>query len=188
MRFLREKLDYSSVNYTLVWMPSAAGTIRRARPSLEQDPRSKLGEEAKMRVRVVLFFGAAFLLAGCRGRAPGIEPPRMCTLMGCLDTLTVSLDGEVPEEYTLQLTGSDGVPIEVSCTSGEGSETAQGQSVPCAGRSVTFNVAPAQVNLRLTWDGGALERNLTPAYETFQPNGPGCPPACRSGSVTIVVP
>jgi hypothetical protein len=53
---------------------------------------------------------------------------------------------------------------------------------------VTFNVAPAQVNLRLIWDGGAIERNLTPAYETFQPNGPDCPPACRSGSVTIVVP
>jgi hypothetical protein len=112
----------------------------------------------------------------------------MCTLMGCLDTLTFTLDGEVPEEYTLQLTSPDGLLIEVSCTSGEGAETPQGQSGTCGGSGVTLNVAPSQVHLRLARDGGAIERNLTPAYQVFQPNGPDCPPACRSGSVTIVVP
>jgi hypothetical protein len=108
--------------------------------------------------------------------------------MGCLDSLTVTLEGEVPADYTLQLTSADGPPLVVSCTSAENAEPPAGQSARCEGSSVTFGVAPAHVNVRLTWEGGALEKDLTPVYESFQPNGPDCPPVCRAGSVTIVIP
>ena len=142
-----------------------------------------------MRTRWFLTLAGTVVLSACSGLSPEAEPPQMCTLMGCLDSVTVILEGNLPVDYTLELAPPEGPPVSVHCVSGENAEPIQVPTGRCEESGGTFiEFAPGQVHATLTWDRGSVEADLTPVYVTTQPNGPDCPPVCRAGSVTLSVP
>ena len=126
-----------------------------------------------------------------------------CTEMGCSDGLILRVQPDrtwLPGnyEFTFKLDGR-----EVLCTGALPLKSCEaGPSVQCDGEGVqimesgcamppethgfgdiTFGGAPAEVNIRVAHEGKVLvERSISPAYETSQPNGPNCEPTCRSAS------
>lgn len=56
-------------------------------------------------------------------------------------------------------------------------------------RGVLFpSFFPDVVRLRVLYGQANSEREFTVSYSTSQPNGPDCPPTCRSGSVSMQLP
>lgn len=116
---------------------------------------------------------AALALAGCAPREV------QCTLIGCVDGLSVSFTGAQPASYTLEARAAGHEPVIVDCSS----DQATFQCRPDGTFLADFT--PEEVTLHITWDGGEVERTVRPVYTESRPNGPDCPPVCRSGQVTI---
>ena len=96
----------------------------------------------------------------------------VCTLIGCTDGLTVVLRGDVPAGVTIVATAADG-----------SQRTAQCESGPCRVAFEGFH--PEEVSVRVTWSDGSVAVTVRPQYMVSQPNGPNCPPTCRSDRVLI---
>lgn len=147
------------------------------------------------------------------GAAPG--DGRACTEMGCVEGLTIDLQSpsgwapgayrfdieldqdKVSCEVTLPLRACDAGPS-ARCTlhPGEGPServmiSESGCALPPAQHSLpTLSIRgePARVRVAVSRDGAQLaSEELTPAYRTVTPNGPGCEPVCRQahGAVTL---
>ena len=103
--------------------------------------------------------------------------PQACTLIGCVDGLSVEVSG---------LTSSG--PVTVVVTAPDGSS--RSATVTCAGSSCPFqfaNFSPASVTIDVT--AGSQSRQVTrqPEYQLTRPNGPECPPECRTARVTVAL-
>lgn len=136
---------------------------------------------------------SAILLAGCS--VLGATPtPKFCTEIGCISVLTVNLNGNVPNEYTVQVLANTGEALVVFCRNGQYVD--QGTPQPtdvlpeCGPTSVTLTgFAPDEVTVTVIWGAnGAISGVFRPAYTVTEPNGPGCPPMCRTGAVSITIP
>ena len=116
---------------------------------------------------------AALAAAGCNGSAE----PRICTQIGCNDGLQVELRGSLPDSYTVSASAS-GLPTQtVECSPGR----------EC-GETLFFpEFMPASVTITVRGSGVDVQQSFTPTYETSRPNGPDCPPECRSGKVIVEV-
>lgn len=117
-------------------------------------------------------------------------------------TVTVTVDGATtscsfqfpPDAATLArgVTCSGnayvGLTAAQTCQSSGGSETCQpvpGQYV----ESVTVFGTPQSVQVQQTVGGAViLDESVTPSYETYQPNGSGCPPTCQEAAVQWTIP
>jgi hypothetical protein len=142
--------------------------------------------------------GLAALLAGCipfifirTGVTVVPLAPKACTLAGCIDTLRVNVQGELPQLFQVTLTGTDGSELASDCDLARLAESQDACSDPDVeyyGDYLLFHVAPSQVVLRLDGSGVRLVREMTPAYAWFAPNGPDCEPKCRQGQVEVTIP
>jgi hypothetical protein len=127
-------------------------------------------------MRMVAFFLltlATLALAGCTAQE------RMCTLIGCVDGLTVHFTGAQPASYTLEARAAGHEPVTVSCSSDQATTQCR------LDETFLADFTPEEVTLHITWDGGEVERTVRPVYTESRPNGPDCPPVCRQGQVAI---
>ena len=155
---------------------------------------------------IASFFTAVFvlvtLLVGC---APAGELPvevtplptvfqvEICTERDCGPTLSVRLDGKVPETYIFKVTTANDASREVRCVNGSGdygpNHFDSMSYLECHSFGVQFvNFAPDEMMITIDWGDGNYSEMIRPDYRLFYPNGLDCPPECRSGSVTITIP
>jgi hypothetical protein len=119
-------------------------------------------------------------------------PTRVCTLIGCYDSLTLEFSHPLSENYTLQLTSSIGETTSITCTT----SSAEGQISPTANLSamcqpnsiIISNYTPQKVTITITWNGGSYTSTATPTYQSVQPNGPNCPPTCSQATWQLDLP
>lgn len=106
---------------------------------------------------------------------------QVCTEIGCVDGLTVQLEGVIPSTFTVEAVVPGDSPILVQCSSDQ-------PAIPCAGDHLFFEgFTPEEVTIRISWKDGQVSETFRPSYERVQPNGPGCPPECRQGHVTMML-
>ncbi|HSB65240.1 MAG TPA: hypothetical protein VLD65_01600 [Anaerolineales bacterium] len=117
-----------------------------------------------------------------------LSPFRQCTLIGCRDTLEISLAHEPPGQYSLVLTSSMGDIRRVVCLPGEISAVDDMSALCRAGIVTIYAFTPPDVTINISWSGGSYSTSAQPTYETIHPNGSSCPPACQIGKLSIALP
>jgi hypothetical protein len=113
-------------------------------------------------------FAIAAAVAGCD------DPTgRVCTEIGCSDGLYVTL------RYT------PSVELEIVASTSAGDERTASCVVNPNGSCLVgfYGFVPEDVTLAVFGGDQPVSVTLQPAYEDFQPNGPGCPPICRQATV-----
>ena len=128
------------------------------------------------------------ILAGCSLLRPQSAPPQACTLMGCQDSLTVTMSGRVPPEFTMELAQRNGRTIIVHCKDGSNVESGDQGAAFCTADGAIFFASPDIGSVTISWEGGGIDSEIAPVYSVLQPNGPGCPPTCRTAEVGIPIP
>ena len=115
----------------------------------------------------------ALLAAGCSTAAE----PKTCTEIGCTSGLTIKLDAAPagPIRVELLAGGENGARYVVDCP------TVQG----CAGGAWFPGFTGDYAVVRATTSEGAFNWEVRPTYSVVQPNGPDCPPTCRTATVTL---
>lgn len=117
-----------------------------------------------------LVAGLVVLLGGCA--------PRACTEIGCASGLSISIANPPGGAYHLQVDVPGERTRVVQCGDAEGG---------CA--SGTFflpETTPAQLTVRVVSAGKVIDsKTVRPSYDTFRPNGPGCPPLCRTARIQL---
>lgn len=151
-------------------------------------------------------------LPACAAPSPGSSDPggKVCTQMGCINGLHVNLAKVTPwtgGNYTFALE-LDGTPV--TCTGALPLPACdQGAALRCdvegkvqIGESgcalppeqhgfsdIQISGEPAKVKLTITREDQPLHSGeLTPAYVTARPNGPGCEPECRGANAEVALP
>ncbi len=128
------------------------------------------------------------LLSGC---------DKSCTEMGCVDLVRVELTPfEVQGEVQLSVRADEAL-IECRYSQALGEANCEAQDVwlrldrTAAGalRLLGFDLVhrlPARLTVSVTLEGAPVASGAAaPSYDVFEPNGPGCPPACSVGSVEL---
>ena len=103
--------------------------------------------------------------------------PVICTQIGCTDGLTVQIEGTLPTAFVLEAVAPVGPPVIVECP----------DSALCGSNIFLEGFTPEEVWIRLSFDSNSVSETFNPVYETFQPNGPDCPPECLVASVTVLL-
>lgn len=122
-----------------------------------------------------LLVAAVLACAGVSACGDIVE--RNCGLRPCPAELAVEVHGPQDVAYTVHVSAS-------------GEET---QTEPCIVMTETVCLAyfrdfgPAQVTVRVTGAEEEIAGQFAPEYETLQPNGPDCPPTCRTATVAVDV-
>jgi hypothetical protein len=119
---------------------------------------------------------AATLVMLLAGPACNVVGPSACTLIGCTG-LVVEVTGAASQTpVTVVVTAPDGSTRSATCIS------------PSATCPVSFpDFTPASLTLRVSNDTRSTELTVQPAYQLTRPNGPKCPPECRSARVTVAL-
>ncbi|MGV3523422.1 MAG: hypothetical protein ACO1RX_04320 [Candidatus Sericytochromatia bacterium] len=126
-----------------------------------------------MPYRILLL--SACLLLGCQQSPEG----QSCTLIGCQDGLSVRVDSAVGTAFTLELKTPDGATRSLICPAG-------GEGAICLNETVLISdYLPEQLSVTLTAGERSVSRDFTPVYIQNEPNGAGCGPSCKQGSVEI---
>ncbi len=144
------------------------------------------------RLRIPLILAAIVLLALIVLPLSPLSPFRICTLMGCNDSLELILSHPPTQEFTVRATTRAGETKSVTCTPGKNeirtSPVDQTRAV-CWGTSVRFlDFSPQEVTVEIAWQAGSASITGRPEYESFQPNGRFCPPTCRRGEMRVEIP
>ncbi|MCB9662913.1 MAG: hypothetical protein H6732_02285 [Alphaproteobacteria bacterium] len=139
-------------------------------------------------MRVSALLCLPVLLAACPVES------QLCTLIGCLSTLELTLDLPGWEDGDTVLT----VDVEravVRCTvsaTGEATCDDDGLSVSFDGEGdrrvleLQGHLVEAAITVRAERDGvGVLDTTTTPDWTVSQPNGPDCSPTCVSAALTL---
>lgn len=113
------------------------------------------------------------------------EIVEMCTLMGCGNSLTVILAGDVPATFDLTVAGQ-----EASCVAGQWASGHIGLRSVCDQLVLPWSAAemPAAVTIVAAWGVREVTATAVPAFATLQPNGPNCEPTCQQGEATFTFP
>ena len=142
--------------------------------------------------------------SGCTLHSTG-EPNGACTAIGCHDGLVVSVTptsswphGEY--RFTIEADGktttcTGRLPLPdcdtraLTCDDDDVSIGESGCALPATDHAfsdIVLPSGPASVTVTIELDGQALATQAwTPAYQTVQPNGPGCPPTCTNAAVGL---
>ena len=118
----------------------------------------------------------ALVVVGAFGSGCDVLGPSACTLIGCTGLVVevTGAPGQTP--VTVVVSAPDGSSRSATCTSATGA---------CP---VSFpDFTPASVTIRVLTGTQATEVTTQPNYEVTRPNGPACPPECRSARVTVVL-
>ncbi len=117
-----------------------------------------------------------------------LSPFHYCSQVGCRDTLELTLSNEPNTPYTILLTSSTGDTRLVTCIPGEASASTD-MSVVCRPGIVNiYGYTPTTVSVTVSWQGGYYDITGAPRYVSFRPNGLFCPPSCRLGKLSVVLP
>lgn len=125
--------------------------------------------------KFAVVLGIVSVAAACSSQAQDTPEPVACTLIGCVNGLTLELRGNLPDTYTV--TARAGTVVRTRECS-----TAQ----PC-GQIVFEDFNPNTVTIEVTSAAGTVRREVTPEYRESRPNGPNCPPVCRQATVAVDV-
>ena len=117
-----------------------------------------------------------------------LSPFHQCTLIGCRDTLELSLSHEPNVQYSILLTSQDGTTRNITCTPGSNTASGDATAICRTGIVTVYGFAPKSVNVEISWKGGNYTTYTSPSYAPFRPNGPFCLPECRLGRVFIQLP
>ena len=98
-----------------------------------------------------------------------------CTLMACLDGVSVVIIGSASTEYSVELSDSEGGSKSDTCTTRpDGS---------C--RRQFSNYHPEEVTVRVSGPDQEVSVTVRPDYQKSQPNGPDCTPTCYLATVAL---
>jgi hypothetical protein len=117
-----------------------------------------------------------------------LSPFHRCTLIGCRDTLELTLSHEPTSPYTLLLTSSTGETRRITCTPGVASANSDNSAICRTGIVSIYRFTPSSVTVVITWPGESYSMSGDPVYDTFHPNGLFCPPICRLGKLSLDLP
>lgn len=117
-----------------------------------------------------------------------LSPFHTCTLIGCRDALQLSLTHEPPGQYSILLTSSTGETRSVTCAPGVNSASGAIEALCRTGSVIIYGFTPADVTVEITWQGGSYTTTGHPDYTSLHPNGLFCPPTCRLGKLSILLP
>ncbi|RME02654.1 MAG: hypothetical protein D6816_10940 [Bacteroidetes bacterium] len=124
---------------------------------------------------------------------PQIEV-EVCHLVGCDNSLTINLLGNVPQEYFIEVKAVGYDPQTAHCQNGktvnlDENETHSWADPVCAENSVVFfRFDPDEAIITLRWGEDSVKtETIHPQYESFFPNGPDCEPECRLGTVDFLL-
>lgn len=117
---------------------------------------------------------AVILTSGCNDREIG--GGQVCTEIGCDDGFSVQLLEERPDSLSLTIYLNDDTEAfdTIICTNHESS---------CVLRA--GGMTPKTVTVEIEWDSEEFRQTFTPEYESYQPNGPDCPPVCEIATIKI---
>ena len=119
---------------------------------------------------------AGTLVVLVAGSACSVAGPRACTLIGCTGLMVEVTGVAAQTPVTVVVTAPDGSTRTATCTTASGT---------CP---VSFpDFTPASLTVRVTSGTQSREVTVQPAYQLTRPNGPDCPPECRSARVTIAL-
>jgi hypothetical protein len=119
---------------------------------------------------------AATLVILLAGAACNVIGPRACTLIGCTG-LVIEVTGAASQ-----------TPVTVLVTAADGSTRTATCSSPTGTCPVSFSdFTPASLTVRVSSGAQSTELAVQPAYQLTRPNGPECPPECRSARVTVAL-
>lgn len=134
------------------------------------------------------------LLAACTSSDP--VDTGACTDMGCQSGLFIDLELRTSASYVVTLT-ADGTDYAcVGAVPFDGSEsceapfsmTLSGTALPADEQYIdgfSFDGTPAAVHFAVQRGGEeVLSEDLSPTYDTLQPNGPTCGPTCEQASAS----
>ena len=143
-----------------------------------------------IRFRIPLILLAIVLVLLFAFLASPYSPTHLCTLMGCFDSLELSLVVEPPQEYTVKVIDTcSGETRSVTCEPGKYKASypySTSNGATCNDGIVTFlGFDPGEVNIEIAWQTGDFFTVGQPAYESFRPNGRNCPPECRQGKLLV---
>lgn len=110
------------------------------------------------------------------GPACNVIGPRACTLIGCTGLVVEVTGAAAQTPVTVVVTGPDGSARSATCTAATGT---------CPVSFVDFT--PASLTVRVSSGTQSKELTVQPAYQLTRPNGPECPPECRSARVTVAL-
>jgi len=117
--------------------------------------------------------------------------PKECTLRGCVDSLSINVDGNIPDEYSVYVVGSDGEKIGFQCHKGKDYPEPNSLFMPVCDPSWGFwlrNFSPDVVTITIKWKDNTFTKTFEPKYVLEYPNGPDCPPGCKVGSIRFSIP
>jgi hypothetical protein len=111
-----------------------------------------------------------------------------CFRVGCESRLSILFYGNMPKEYTVEVTEENGQQRVVECTAGK-------MDTECTDQGVTFFSAgtpnaftPSEVSIVIKWSDGIKTVYAKPEYSIRRPNGPRCTPECWNANVEISLP
>lgn len=154
------------------------------------------------------FFACGGAENGAGPQKPGpADPGRPCTMIGCYNGFTASLDTKgplPPGHYTVDVEadgvrGSYEVDIPLPPCDTRGKYTGElkfgvgesGCALPPDQHTLSevhLETLPKEVKIRIVRTGTVLaDVAFTPAYRESRPNGPDCEPVCNSASEKITV-
>jgi len=122
--------------------------------------------------RFTAVLAMALVAASCSSRS---EAQTVCTLIACSDGITVEVQGNVPDSYTV--------------TARAGTETRSrecSRAQPCDA-TMFENFTPENVIIEVTSAAGTVRREVRPEYRKVRPNGPDCPPECRQARIVVTL-
>ena len=141
-------------------------------------------------MKTLAYIGAAavvstVLVAGMHiGCGPLLQE---CTEAGCDDELRISIK-DADDNPVNTFEGEvkfDGESVEFLCDPDEGSVTGEGYH--CNNDVLVLMEHPEQLELTISSGELSAETTLTPEYEEYHPNGPGCPPTCHQAEEAVVL-
>ncbi len=103
------------------------------------------------------------------------ENSKLCTLIGCLNNLTIEIQNPPDGPMTARAFGAVNL--------GDG-----GPDFRCAPSSCLLFYSgdvPERVDVTITTPTGTRTFTVTPRITTSRPNGPNCAPVCQSGIATV---
>lgn len=114
------------------------------------------------------------LLAGCsRSTAPG----QVCTLIGCDSGIQVVLEKPPAGPYRIEayVNSSQGPRYVYRCERQSG----------CPDRAFFPEFTPDRIFIEVITESGTQRYEAAPKYQESQPNGPECPPLCRTAVIRL---
>lgn len=117
---------------------------------------------------------AVAVAAACVSGCDALSFTRACTLIGCSDGLTVTLQHAPAGAFAVELRVPGAAPRRQECAT----------ATPCS--TLVFDgVVEPVATVAIITPGGEVTREVRPQYTRLRPNGPDCEPTCLQAQVTV---